>query len=377
MYLALDHTVPRSKFVDEVLQWATFTGVSRGLRDFIFRLMSTVSPDRYMSTDLKTLCFASQGRLARMCGVTEGQVRRYERELVRLGLIANDTPSNGRRDRATGSGLSLEPMIALREKILHDLAEQDRAEREHQRLRGVRGRLARRFRALSHDAAECGLVVPAEVDAERGAWPRSDTLQRLSLPVLTEHIAQCEDLCQRLAQCLNPSKMHGEPCADARYVIQTQENTITVSCTEADALRADENVEGGEAEVLPLSQAQFEEIAGPAFKLYRSVETEQRLNPRQFIAIAWRIAHEFGISQDALNAPELSPMQVALCIFVIDAKLGLDPTSVANPGGYLRGMAAAAKDDSLHLVGSLIGLSKAANPLPRKRRHNSPKKAFQ
>ena len=150
----------------DLLRLAKEAGPARGWTDQLVlhleRLLGR-SRDRDWEADSRPVVWPSVERAARECGRSESQVRRWERELMRLGALSfRDSPNRvryGYRDRdgriVEAWGLDLSPLAGLAERLAVDAAavreEEARSADLRQELRAARGDVSAVLGSLAAD----------------------------------------------------------------------------------------------------------------------------------------------------------------------------------------------------------------------------------
>ncbi len=85
---------------------------------------------------------------------------------------------------------------------------------------------------------------------------------------------------------------------------------------------------------------------------------DRAIAPADFVHAAGMMCHELGINRHAwLEAiAEIGRLPAAVCVLIADKNQYNSDNPVRNPGGFLRGMIAAAKDGELQLHRSIFGI---------------------
>ena len=396
-YPALPQGVNRHHVEDLLLGVGAAIGLSPSLLRTALTLIKQTKPSDWTSTEAEPVCFVQQTKLARMLDKSERQVRNDEATLCRLNLITKHVSGNGSRGRVLHSdgseyrqGIVFTPLIEAYEALVQMRVSRERERAVYQTLKRHCSALRRNIKnalvdLLPQHSNHASLIDLAKVTK---SWPhgygefKSEQALRAHHDDLLVHSQRADDL--RIL-C---KKTSGRPAADDRpYIQDTTEELSSVSCKNPQdkrtaCMRADINLSSTEptgsedcsenrvrAEkeahkskfLNELSPWRLKALCSEEMAYYIEFNQGIRAQPSEmdFVKAAISRVPELGISdsayRDAFN--QMSSLQVALCILIIDRNRFHPVTPIKNPGGALRAMTRRHVQGQLNLVGGLIGLS--------------------
>ncbi len=356
----------------------------------------------------RPIVYQSQAKTARHFNVTERQIQRLETALFDLGALTWYTSGNNKRfgvrsesgELLYASGVDLAPLASLREKLENKKAEvqmEDAAWFETKRqISWYRGQI----KALIAEAESCSGLEREAAEAEH-AYKGIDghiragkdlaflrDLLKAHLEVYNTLSAAIEAYTPANANCgLNSDLTRNTSSTDAKNVAHlystnkpqfSKENTSS-SLSDRNASRGSVAASSGTgtrhstsgesyrqewmaalaAEKARISWKQVLAACSERFK-ERFPMTGNPLGWDDVVNAAYDLLPTLGISRSAwLEAcMTLGRDGAAIAVMIIDRKVQDPSQSVKNPGGYLRGMTARAKEGKLNLHGSVFGLLK-------------------
>lgn len=354
-------------------------------------LFATSQPQDWI--DGTPIVWPSNDELMEMTGLSLASVKRHLRVLINVGLICpKDSPTgqrSGRRD-ADGRiikayGFALSP-IAARYVEIREIASYDRIRKT------MRRDLEREWTMLRKDVArivasglDCGLVGDWHAYGRQLADLIECKAARQPLPGLIEKLRDLADHAEEAykvahmidEQDITPTGVISEP------PILTTTNLDICKCnqrmSDANAPQVDiwavsdgrrppnEAAAGGDVEQTGNSGQHrvTEPTVLPGYVSYACPSLEAYGHrPRDWADIfdvTNKLRPGLGISEPAWHdaISTLGPQSAALALAVIIEKTGNG--EITNPGGYLRGMTAKARDGKLNLDRSIHGLAAIRN----------------
>lgn len=396
-YPALPEGINRHHVEDLLLGVGAAIGLSASLLLTFVTLIKQTKPSDWTSTEAEPVCFVQQTKLARMLDKSERQVRADEATLCRLNLITKQVSGNGSRGRVRHSdgseyrqGIVFTPLIETYEALVQMRASRERERAVYQTLKRHCSALRRNIKntladLLPQHPKHASLNDLAKVVE---SWPRgygafrSEQALRVHHDALMVQSQRADDL--RILW----KKTSGRQGVDGRpYIQDTTKEPSSVPCKKpVDKRTACKQADIGLSTAEPNGSEDYYEnrvrVADEAHKnkflsalspwrlkalcseemaYYLEYHQGARSHPSEmdFVKAAISRVPELGISESAYREAfnQMSSLQTALCILIIDRNRFHPVTPIKNPGGALRAMTRRHGQGKLNLVGGLIGLS--------------------
>lgn len=353
------------------------------------------------------IVYQSQAKTARYFRVSERQIQRLETALFERGALTWDTAGNNKRfgvrsesgELLYASGVDLAPLAALREELEQKKEEIRLADAAWFETKRQISWYRSRIRSLIAEAANCSGLENVAAEAQHAYNGIDDHIRTyMDLPYLRDLLKAHLEVHNSLAEAIEAHTPASAECefkseitsnmspTDDKEVAHSYSTNNTQFLKRNTSSPLDSQASGGSvmarSEVTPQQPAgggvskeewmaalatekariSWKQVLAACSERFREKfpRTSNTLGWPDIVEAAYSLLPTLGISRSAWieACMILGRDGAALAVMIIDRKTQDPEKPILNPGGYLRGMTARAKEGKLNLHRSIFGLLK-------------------